>query len=261
MQSSHRTIVVGVVTGMFLAGGVTFMARSNTRRDVIRACVNDRSGVLRIVDHDDRCGRNESSLEWNAQGRPGPAGPKGPAGSAGPAGPAGRTGGPGPAGAPGGVGPAGPAGPGGPTGPAGPPGPPGPTGPPTRTSGGGLRIVDLAGVEVGLFVSTQLVAMPVGSEVVLAVMDAQNRTFYNAEPIYYYTAANCTGTPLMYVDLLRFGSVYNGTLYYPQGTAAAQSYGSSLESGFCSASSGFATFAPMATAPVAQLQAPFSVIR
>lgn len=103
--------------------------------------------------------------------------------------------------------------------------------------------------------------MPVGTDVVLAVMDAQNRTFYNAEPLYYYASANCTGTPLMYVDLLRFGSVYNGILYYPHGAATAQAFGSSLESGFCSASSGFATFAPMATAPVSQLQAPFSVTR
>jgi hypothetical protein len=123
------------------------------------------------------------------------------------------------------------------------------------------HFVDQAGVEVGLFVSTQLAAMAVGTDVVLTVMDAQNRTFFNAEPVYYYASTNCTGVPLMYADLLRFGSVYNGTLYYPQGTATAQAYGSSLESGFCFASPGFATFAPMGSTPVSQLQAPFSVVR
>jgi hypothetical protein len=104
-------------------------------------------------------------------------------------------------------------------------------------------------------------AMPVGTEIVFTLLDAQNRTFFNLEPIYYYASADCTGTPLMYADLLRFGYVYNGSLYYPAGPITSQPYGSWRETGSCMAGGGVATFAPMGSTAVAQWQAPFVVSR
>jgi hypothetical protein len=66
----------------------------------------------------------------------------------------------------------------------------------------------------------------------------------------------------MYVDLFRLGYVNNGQLVYPAGPATSQSYGSWLETGFCTSSGGaVSTFAPMATVSVSTLQAPFSVVR
>jgi hypothetical protein len=229
-----------------LLTGTVFLAQDHSaRRDVIRGCVGDRSGILRVIDRGERCHRNESPIEWNAKGAPGPRGPMGPAG---PAGPAGK-------GTPGPQGPAGPQGPQGPQGPAGPAG--------GGSAGGGLRVVDQAGTEVGILASTQLVAMRAGNDVVFVWLDAMNRTFGAAEPIYYFTSDNCTGTPLMYADLFRVGYVSSGQLMYPAGPATSQAYGSWLETGFCTSSGGGAvsTFAPMASMPVSNLQAPFAVVR
>jgi hypothetical protein len=121
--------------------------------------------------------------------------------------------------------------------------------------------VDNAGVEVGLLASTHLVSMTVGTDLVFAWLDAMNRTFTNTDPVYYFTAGNCTGTPLMYVDLFRMGYVKDNTLYYPVGPATSQPYGSWRESGSCVPSSGTATFAPMGSTSVSTFQAPFVIAR
>ena len=84
---------------------------------MIHACVNKKTGLVRIVA---ACRRGESSMTWNAQGARGANGAPGAAGPQGPAGPAGAAGPKGDAGAQGAAGPAGPAGPQGPAGPAGP---------------------------------------------------------------------------------------------------------------------------------------------
>ena len=79
-----------------------------TAEDVINACVNKKTGALRIVSEPSKCRRVEAPLSWNQsgpQGETGPAGPSGPQGVQGPAGPKGE---PGEAGA---LGPAGPQGP------------------------------------------------------------------------------------------------------------------------------------------------------
>jgi hypothetical protein len=86
----------------------------------VHACVNKKTGLVRIVA---ACRRGERSISWNtegargASGAPGEAGPRGAAGTAGAAGAKGDTG------AQGAAGPAGPAGSAGPQGPAGPAGP------------------------------------------------------------------------------------------------------------------------------------------
>ena len=61
----------------------------------IRACVNARTGEVRIVAAGARCARGSVPLRWNQQGpvgARGPAGPAGPAGAAGPPGPVGPAG-------------------------------------------------------------------------------------------------------------------------------------------------------------------------
>jgi hypothetical protein len=129
--------VLGAAAAAILGGGLVTAAASRndaSEESVIRACVNNTNGQVRIVDSD-RCRHNEHAISWNVQGpagAPGPAGPPGPAGATGPAGPAGPKGDRGPTGATGpvgAVGPTGAAGPAGPAGPAGAAGARGPTGP------------------------------------------------------------------------------------------------------------------------------------
>lgn len=102
----------------------------------INACVNDFTGIPRIVNTAQNCVWGEHFESWSIQGPAGPAGPQGapgqpgPAGHAGAQGPAGAPGQAGPAGAPGVAGPVGPAGAVGPVGPAGAPGAAGPAGAP-----------------------------------------------------------------------------------------------------------------------------------
>src|SRR5262245_46115729 len=70
-------------------------AEPNADHGVIRACVNEHTGAVRIVDDDDDCRPRERVLTW---ARRGPAGPGGPAGQEGPTGPQGPQGVPGPPG-------------------------------------------------------------------------------------------------------------------------------------------------------------------
>jgi hypothetical protein len=121
--------------------------------EVIHACVNSKSGTVKIVAADATCKGDWVPLDWNAiglQGPVGPAGPEGPQGPVGPEGPEGlqgatgpqgpegpqgATGQQGPAGPQGATGPQGPAGPQGATGLQGPEGPQGPPGPTNALSG------------------------------------------------------------------------------------------------------------------------------
>jgi type VI secretion system Hcp family effector len=75
---------------------------------VIRACVNDKSGDLRLVDDADDCHAREHLVTWN---RTGPIGPMGPQGLIGPTGPQGIQGLKGLQGETGATGPQGPQGP------------------------------------------------------------------------------------------------------------------------------------------------------
>lgn len=118
---------------VIVAGGVALAAGFMDSSGHINACVNNSTGVVRLLPSqlpapfNTSCNTSttnplltESALQWNQVG---PAGPQGPQGQAGP------TGATGPAGPQGPTGPAGPQGPAGPTGlqgPAGPAGPPGP---------------------------------------------------------------------------------------------------------------------------------------
>lgn len=95
-------------------GGAAFAAQATAHKraeGVINACMQKKTGRLRVVSNANACRRGERPLSWNAQGPAGPPGTTGPAGPAGEPGPPGATGAPGPAGATGARGPTGPAGP------------------------------------------------------------------------------------------------------------------------------------------------------
>lgn len=111
-------LAVAVVTGSL--GSLAFA--SGPSSDVINACMNDTTGVLRVVAAGQPCRSHETALSWGQEGPPGEAGPTGPAGPPGVAGPSGP---PGPTGLTGDSGPPGPTGPPGPEGPQGERGDPG----------------------------------------------------------------------------------------------------------------------------------------
>ncbi len=128
-KSKRGRVVVGLL-GMLTALGLAAVASAAIvgPDGVIRACVDEGSGRVRIVSERAACGRRETPVQWNQVGPQGPAGVAGPAGPAGepgaegPAGPPGPQGAQGLTGSPGAAGPPGPEGPEGPEGPAGPPG-------------------------------------------------------------------------------------------------------------------------------------------
>ena len=116
MRLPRRRVLLAALP-LVLVTGVALAAQPGGRRAssaVIHACVNKKTGLVRIVA---ACRRGESAMTWNAQGArgpsgvPGAAGPQGPAGLAGAAGAKGDTGPQGAAGSPGPAGPQGPAGP------------------------------------------------------------------------------------------------------------------------------------------------------
>jgi hypothetical protein len=74
-----------------LGGGPSAQA-TNDDAGTIHACVNDKSGAIKIVNAPEDCQQGEHSLSWNISGAQGPAGPEGPAGPSGPAGEPGADG-------------------------------------------------------------------------------------------------------------------------------------------------------------------------
>jgi len=122
MRLPRRRVLLAALP-LVLVTGVALAAQPGGRQAssaMIHACVNKKTGLVRIVA---ACRRGESSMTWNAQGARGANGAPGAAGPQGPAGPAGAAGAAGPKGDAGAQGAAGPAGPAGQQGPAGPAGP------------------------------------------------------------------------------------------------------------------------------------------
>ena len=70
------TIGLTLITLAVLSVGVVTASRVllNGDGEIIRACVNNSSGVLKIIGPDEDCKKNWSLLEWNADGSPGPQG-------------------------------------------------------------------------------------------------------------------------------------------------------------------------------------------
>jgi hypothetical protein len=243
MRSGRRAVFVGAITGMFLASSVSFFATWNS--NVIRGCVNDRSGALRVVERREACRDNESFLEWNKEG------PQGPRGLTGPVGPRGERGLPGPQGLQGAQGL---------QGIQGPPGPPGPAGSST-TGGGALRLVDSTGREIGAFFYPYIVALQLGSDVVFTSVDLTTTGFFEQGPPLFFGSTDCSGTGLMRAGVYRYGYVTGGVLRYPAGVAAPAAYNSILEDGMCFSESATTLLAAAGSTPVASFVAPFAVAR
>ena len=112
---------------------------------LIHSCVTSNKN-LRVVSASDTCRSNESALDWNIQGVPGPVGPAGPTGLTGA------------------IGAAGPAGPQGPQGDAGPVGRQGPVGPPAGPSSF-VTYTEVTSWPVGAFASS-LACQVAGQKVV-----------------------------------------------------------------------------------------------
>jgi hypothetical protein len=83
-------VVLSVValSGAAVAANGTLLDQSTT----YTGCVNNGSGILRVIQPGETCRNNETQITWSQTGPAGPEGPAGPAGMAGPAGPAGATG-------------------------------------------------------------------------------------------------------------------------------------------------------------------------
>jgi type VI secretion system secreted protein Hcp len=64
-----------------VAGTVAWAAAGDS--SVVHACVGDGSRIVRIPANGAGCGKNETAIDWNAQGPQGPAGPQGASGPAG----------------------------------------------------------------------------------------------------------------------------------------------------------------------------------
>lgn len=98
MQLKGRppAVMAGILVCGFMFGAVAAGAGTDPPR--IRACVNDRTGFVRIVDDPSQCREGEHALDWQVQG---PTGPPGPIGPEGPQGEPGLPGTPDPAGPPG----------------------------------------------------------------------------------------------------------------------------------------------------------------
>lgn len=126
--------MAGAVFVVVLGGTAASAMNGEDRegRDRIKSCVGsgEARGEVRVITEKEKCGKNESPLNWNQQGPPGPPGPPGAAGLPGLPGVAGLPGLPGVAGPPGAPGAAGAPGGPGPSGPPGAQGLPGPSGPP-----------------------------------------------------------------------------------------------------------------------------------
>ena len=243
MRSGRRALFVGAITGMFLATSVTFFATLNN--NVIRACVNNRTGELRIVDHRSDCRHAEEFLEWNQQGPAGPVGSARRAGAAGLQGLQGLQGLKGDKGEPG---------------PQGPPGPSGTGGAATGLSP--LRLLDGNNVQLGLFFYPYTVAMQFGDDVVFTSVDLNSGGFYQQQPALFFTNDSCQGAGLMLVGVTRYGFVSGGSLHYPGGPASRTTFNSYRdEEGNCSVGSEERLLAPHVSVPVTSFLAPFTVTR
>jgi hypothetical protein len=171
---------------------------------VIHACVQKKSGDVRMVGTSRSCRRDEVAIEWMQWGARGPAGPTGPMGPTGPTGamgPMGPTGAMGPTGPAGAIGPTGPAGAMGPMGPAGPAGPAGPQGADGAKGDpgpGAHMVVDSTGALIGTLFTSGTAIVDVGPDRILVPVTVNGFTQTSASSVaYYYESADCTGTKLM----------------------------------------------------------------
>lgn len=98
---SIRRLTGGILVGaLFLVGTSTISAEAASD-DEIDACVNKKTGAVRIVKRARDCKKYERHIKWDKEGDRGPRGEEGDEGDRGPAGPPGPPGPTGPPGTPG----------------------------------------------------------------------------------------------------------------------------------------------------------------
>ncbi len=96
----RRTLVLSTMTVLFMS--IIAFASIPGANGVIYGCYTNSNGSLRVIDNSTtQCKSNETALNFNQTGLPGPQGLQGPAGPVGPQGPQGATGATGATGAPG----------------------------------------------------------------------------------------------------------------------------------------------------------------
>jgi hypothetical protein len=75
MSKKHlklTALIIGIFAlGFFVRHLISFVV---AQEGTIRGCVGKQMGVLRIIDTNEKCLKNESLLTWNIQGPPGPSG-------------------------------------------------------------------------------------------------------------------------------------------------------------------------------------------
>jgi hypothetical protein len=97
----HAVVVLAVT--VVIAVGATAIAAIPGPDGTIKGCIKKRApnkGSLRVIDHNKRCARSETTLTWNQKGSPGAAGAAGAQGTAGAQGAPGADGQPGQPGSP-----------------------------------------------------------------------------------------------------------------------------------------------------------------
>jgi hypothetical protein len=114
---------------------------------------------------------------------------------------------------------------------------------------------------VGLYEAPAYVALTVGQNLVMVSLDLVDARFYDNQPPFYYATNNCTGAPMMFLDMTRYGAVSSGLLYFPMGGQIATTYQSYRDSAVCQKISGTGVFAAVATLNVTNFQAPFTLVR
>ena len=205
----HKVVALVIaVPALSLAVGGAYAATANgdVSGRTLHACVNVKTGDMRMVGPDDHCATNgteknrglrEKRVSWNQEGRPGAdgrVGLAGPAGANGEDGPAGERGTAGPQGVVGDTGPMGPAGPAGPAGPGAP------------------VLKDANGFSVGTVDSMTRNAVTVITSKGYLLTVRWNGSIANAQA--YYSGAGCTGTAYLNSGGSGLNPLYAKTLVY-----------------------------------------------
>jgi hypothetical protein len=99
-QFTGARAIIGV-TSVAVAAATLLVLGHGGDSSLVHACVNDSTGLVRIVGPQQTCQKNETARHWGIQGPAGAAGPQGPVGEPGPPGAPGTPGAPGPEGPPG----------------------------------------------------------------------------------------------------------------------------------------------------------------
>jgi len=102
--------------------------------------------------------------------------------------------------------------------------------------------------------------MTIGTETVLVTLDAQNSGFKGAIPGFFYVSANCSGQPLMFAPLVKFGIIADNTLYYPIGEGTITEYHSVSTGATCTTYTGINLLAPQGRLAVGNLVSPFRLV-